>query len=85
MLKQLMERWEKAFDEIELVSKYRNSAKTYKYTTDACFYLNNYTKENFNSERPLADTASDNSVPYYEYGFNSSGRPCYSSFPYNGT
>lgn len=85
MLKQLMERWEKAFDEIELLSEYHRSAKTFKYATGSCFDLKNYTKENFSPENPLADTAPDDSVLYNEYGFDASGLPCYTSFPYNGS
>jgi hypothetical protein len=82
MLQQLIERWEKAFDEIELLPEYHNSAKAFKYATGRCFELTNYAKEDFPPERSLTDTADNESVPYYQYGLRSDGLPCYTSFPY---
>jgi len=85
MLQQLIERWEKAFDEINLLPEYYDSAKVFKYAAGRCFELKDYPNEDFQPERSLTDTADNKTIPYYQYGLRSDGLPCYTSYPSKGT
>ena len=84
MLGQIIERWKKAFDEIESITKYRGSTQTVKYAEQPCFELEKYTKTDFPQGKPFSGIPDNDAHPYYKYGFNRDGLPCYTSFPNNG-
>jgi len=84
MLGQLIERWKKAFDEIGSITNYRGATQTLQYAAEPCFELEKYTKTDFPQGKPFSGIPDNDSHPYYKYGLNRDGLPCYTSFPNNG-
>jgi len=78
MLEEIFQRWELAFNEINLPESYKTAAVTFKYTTGYGFDIEDYDDAKLISRSPLTDH-HENDRHYTLYGFREDGLPCYFS------
>src|SRR6478609_9779730 len=76
----IIQRWENAFDEIDLLPSFKQKVKQIKYAHHYRFDIENYTHKQFPPGGHLLDTKPGDGQDYFAYGLNEKGWPVHVAF-----